>query len=149
MDGFYVAKFKVEKRLKTKPKEESTVDMDMEAMDVDGEAEPSGFNSDEDREYIEGPCLFCSATFLENVRTYRLFSLLFSFRVETEGHESQGTPCPSPEKACTGISCRQGSCMIFLPVLRLMYFLLTLITFPFYDFISRVYCFTIHCVYGV
>ena len=63
MDGFYVAKFKVEKRTKTKAKEEDKVEVDANAMDVDGEAEPSGFNSDEDREYIEGPCLFCSPEF--------------------------------------------------------------------------------------
>lgn len=54
MDGFYVAKFKVEKRAKVKSEKEITAGA--EGVDADVEmGEPSfQFNEDEDRPYIEG-----------------------------------------------------------------------------------------------
>lgn len=53
MDGFYVAKFKIEKRFKVKPKDEDENDGRADKMDVDGQQDV-GFDSDEDRPYIEG-----------------------------------------------------------------------------------------------
>lgn len=54
MDGFYVAKFKVEKRQKVKarPDESGAVAKGDDAMDVD--AEDTKFDSDEDKPYLEG-----------------------------------------------------------------------------------------------
>ncbi|KAJ3476497.1 hypothetical protein NLI96_g11117 [Meripilus lineatus] len=52
MDGFYVAKFKIEKRFKVKPKDEDENDGRADKMDVDGQQDV-GFDSDEDRPYIE------------------------------------------------------------------------------------------------
>ena len=57
---------------------------------------------------------FVPPNFLGKFRAYRPFSLLFSFRVETESHESEGTPCPSPEKASTTTYGCRGCCIIFL-----------------------------------
>lgn len=51
MDGFFVAKFKVEKRAKAKPaKEEAGADVEMEDEEVKGEF---AFDSDEDKPYIQ------------------------------------------------------------------------------------------------
>ena len=54
MDGFYVAKFKIEKRQKVKarPDESGAVAKGDDAMDVD--AEDTKFDSDEDKPYLEG-----------------------------------------------------------------------------------------------
>ncbi|CCL98433.1 uncharacterized protein FIBRA_00430 [Fibroporia radiculosa] len=52
MDGFYVAKFKVEKRIKQKPRDED----EPVAIGVDGEpiaAEDLAFDSEEDKKYME------------------------------------------------------------------------------------------------
>jgi ribosomal RNA methyltransferase Nop2 len=55
MDGFYVAKFKVEKRAKGK----AVVQDDIEPSNVKDAAEQPqedvGFDSEEDRAYIQGP----------------------------------------------------------------------------------------------
>lgn len=110
--------------MKAKPKDEDKADVGADAMDVDGEAEPSGFNSDEDRVYIEGSCLL-SSNFTKKFLIYGLFSLLSpSFRVETEGHESEGTPCPPSEKTCAHTHRRPSCSIIFSPVLHSMYILL-------------------------
>lgn len=60
MDGFFVAKFKVERKSKVKPKDEDDEDMPM-AMDLTMEkagattnSEVTGFDEDEDKKYIEG-----------------------------------------------------------------------------------------------
>lgn len=58
MDGFYVAKFKVEKRVKTKPRDEDSgpvVSTSGEAIDADD----LKFNNDEDMRYIEGAFVDC------------------------------------------------------------------------------------------
>ncbi|KAI0082735.1 NOL1/NOP2/sun family putative RNA met [Panus rudis PR-1116 ss-1] len=49
MDGFYVAKFKVEKRQKVKPKDDEKAD----AVEMDVDEADVGFQSDEDKEYIQ------------------------------------------------------------------------------------------------
>ncbi|KAJ7285949.1 NOL1/NOP2/sun family RNA met [Mycena rebaudengoi] len=56
MDGFYVAKFKVEKRAKTKKVEETTETVTIVAEDGTVETRPEadiGFDSDEDRPYLD------------------------------------------------------------------------------------------------
>lgn len=60
MDGFYVAKFRVEKRAKTKVIEEDAIGINSKVIieegesDNGGEVEQIGFDSDEDRPYLEG-----------------------------------------------------------------------------------------------
>lgn len=59
MDGFYVAKFKVEKRAKVKPTTEDAEDVDNNVVIGEDqhdkkEQEDVGFNSEEDRPYLEG-----------------------------------------------------------------------------------------------
>jgi ribosomal RNA methyltransferase Nop2 len=59
MDGFYVAKFKVEKRAKIKPMAEDIEDVDNNVAIEEDQGdkkvqEDTGFNSDEDRPYLEG-----------------------------------------------------------------------------------------------
>lgn len=60
MDGFFVAKFKIEKRFKAKAKEAKGEGED--GMEVDGQQQQQrqdvGFDSDEDRPYIEGESLY-------------------------------------------------------------------------------------------
>lgn len=79
MDGFYVAKFKVEKRTKIKAGTQeagstNTVDAD-EQQDV-------GFDSDEDRAFIEGLCIYF-------IVLYRLF--MYLHRGKTYSDEGQGS----------------------------------------------------------
>lgn len=65
MDGFFVAKFKVEKKAKTKASEKDepvSVSADF-VMDGPKEADV-GFDSDEDKPYLEGTCLCVSASFI-------------------------------------------------------------------------------------
>lgn len=59
MDGFYVAKFKVEKRAKIKPTAEDTEDVDNNVIVEEDQQnkkaqEDIGFDSEEDRPYLEG-----------------------------------------------------------------------------------------------
>jgi ribosomal RNA methyltransferase Nop2 len=58
MDGFFVAKFKVEKRAKVpkaNEKEDEHVEVDEEFMQgVEGGIEATAFDSDEDQPYLEG-----------------------------------------------------------------------------------------------
>lgn len=53
MDGFYVAKFKVERRMKGKVVEEVKV-----SAEVETHQEDVAFDSGEDKPYLEGLCLF-------------------------------------------------------------------------------------------
>jgi ribosomal RNA methyltransferase Nop2 len=53
MDGFFVAKFKVEKRSKVSAGDSQGVTKDVDKIS-DGEEEDTGFISEEDRPYIEG-----------------------------------------------------------------------------------------------
>ena len=66
MDGFYVAKFKVEKRAKVKNAEDDAEPVDSkvvieeeEGQKSDGEKEEVGFDSEEDKPYLHGPYTFC------------------------------------------------------------------------------------------
>jgi len=52
MDGFYVAKFKVQKRAKVKVAAQDTEPTNVE--DVSEQHEDVGFDSEEDKAYIEG-----------------------------------------------------------------------------------------------
>jgi ribosomal RNA methyltransferase Nop2 len=54
MDGFFVAKFKVEKAAKVQKVDSKTLDEDEVAMTVDGTAEAVTFDDAEDKAYIIG-----------------------------------------------------------------------------------------------
>jgi hypothetical protein len=54
MDGFFVAKFKVEKAAKVQKVDSKMVDEDEVAMTVDGTAEAVTFDDAEDKAYIIG-----------------------------------------------------------------------------------------------
>ena len=57
MDGFFVAKFKVEKRWKSvQQKDEEATEGG--GQEVDAEGPSFAFDSDEDRPYIEGECIY-------------------------------------------------------------------------------------------
>lgn len=63
MDGFYVAKFKVEKRTKSTTVEDANVDLEPISMVIDETSkkveEDVGFDSEEDRPYLEGQFFIC------------------------------------------------------------------------------------------
>jgi len=62
MDGFYVAKFKVEKRAKLMPTKDLDVDSESISGTMDGTRkveEDVGFDSEEDRPYLEGSFVLC------------------------------------------------------------------------------------------
>lgn len=54
MDGFFVAKFKVEKAVKVQKADSKVADEDEVAMNVDGTAEVVTFDDAEDKAYIIG-----------------------------------------------------------------------------------------------
>jgi ribosomal RNA methyltransferase Nop2 len=68
MDGFYVAKFKVEKRAKVIAGAQDVEPANV--RDVGEQQEDIGFDSDEDRAYIEG-------LFIEFIIYYLLFMAFF------------------------------------------------------------------------
>ncbi|THH26948.1 hypothetical protein EUX98_g7250 [Antrodiella citrinella] len=53
MDGFFVAKFKVEKRTKVEKREEASVGVNGEVLPVEVNGERFAFNDEEDRPYLE------------------------------------------------------------------------------------------------
>ena len=61
MDGFYVAKFKVEKRTKTTTMHDGDDESEAISMVIDETSQQTeedvGFDSEEDRPYLEGVCL--------------------------------------------------------------------------------------------
>jgi len=93
MDGFYVAKFKVEKRSKTIPEKEKETDGVMEVdFAADGTAieeavqKDSGFDDEEDRPYLEG-------TFDHSMNDgCPLMTLFVPCRCEEEMDQIQGSP---------------------------------------------------------
>lgn len=117
MDGFYVAKFKVEKRAKVKKAdeedEEETEDM---VVQEDGEVsmEPKvTFDAEEDKPYLEG----------KNSVSYFGSSLTgFDHRGDTETHESQGfTPDTTDSQGYSVVYCKPllscydiPPCMIYI-----------------------------------
>jgi ribosomal RNA methyltransferase Nop2 len=72
MDGFYVAKFKVEKRAKIKAGTQEAGSTN--AVDADEQQEDVGFDSDEDKAFIEGMSInfviyiACSCIYTEGKR---------------------------------------------------------------------------------
>ncbi|THG94596.1 hypothetical protein EW026_g6909 [Hermanssonia centrifuga] len=66
MDGFYVAKFKVEKRAKKTKEEGDAMDVD---AGVEGVAGKFAFNDEEDRPYIEGQPFFSNHVFASHELT--------------------------------------------------------------------------------
>lgn len=102
MDGFYVAKFKVEKKrtITTKDKDEKEVNVEIVEEDgtVTGAQDSAGFNDDEDKQFLEGTS---SLTF----DMFQLKSLTwpnsFSYRGEEETHEiKRAQATPSVEAHC-------------------------------------------------
>lgn len=106
MDGFFVAKFKVEKRMKAK------TDTEIEGVGglvgIEGEEpqeveEEAGFDSEEDKPYLEGWSF---------VHAPVLIVLTLGYRGETKAYEGQRSACSIKVKAsgyqrhCEGISVR-------------------------------------------
>ena len=63
MDGFFVAKFKVERRSKAPPaqKEEVEAAVSAETVHATTNSKTVGFDDSEDEKYIEGGCSFSAA----------------------------------------------------------------------------------------
>lgn len=100
MDGFYVAKFKVEKRLKVAPVDEPVSDPVPPFVTVEAEAaeqvQEVGFDSEEDTPYLEGMSLCSSPT--DELRC-QLTLLPTWNRSETKAYEGKGASSTSPLKA--------------------------------------------------
>jgi hypothetical protein len=104
MDGFYVAKFKVEKRTKGSAGTDSKiadgpvlVDEEFAMNDVKSEG-TAVFDSDEDRPYLEG-----------NVEPFNREASIHEFfccccRVQTQTDESKGSPTSASNKNKQGAS---------------------------------------------
>jgi len=95
MDGFYVAKFKVEKKRavtsSTKGRDEDTGDVEIVPEDrtAVGAVEAAAFNEEEDKAYLEGICPAIS------IYSLKLTGNVIFFRGEAETHESERTEAPS------------------------------------------------------
>jgi ribosomal RNA methyltransferase Nop2 len=86
MDGFFVAKLKVMKRTSAQRANATKVDENDAAMRVDGEeetGEAGGFDSDEDKKYIEGALLDIIDDALVDLRG----------REQAPSLEGEGIPC--------------------------------------------------------
>ena len=92
MDGFFVAKFKVEKRTK-KPAATEVED------EVDAKPEAFAFDEAEDKAIIEGTFLPCY--FNCNVANRLSISHRVEVGVEAEEHESKRPPCTRSHKSCS------------------------------------------------
>lgn len=95
MDGFYVAKFKVEKRTKGSATEKSQGDVAV-AMEVDTVeqkvVEDVGFDSDEDRPYLEGSHFSSCYVPME----WELTCVVL-YRGQTETYEAEGPKASSSD----------------------------------------------------
>jgi len=96
MDGFYVAKFKVERRVKVnggeKEKEEERIEVDEEFMPEGSKVESGAtFDEDEDRPYLEGT--FGHYWLLSNQIADSFFN-----RGKAETHESKRSPPTTSDK---------------------------------------------------
>lgn len=91
MDGFFVAKFKVEKR--TKKTAEAA------EKDEDGATETApqafAFDEEEDKAIIEGMSFLCVIVYAWLTRVRRV-----EVGVEAQEHEGQGSSCTCPPKSC-------------------------------------------------
>lgn len=92
MDGFFVAKFKVEKRVKTKKDEGDEKEVKSVAMDVDEVQEDVKFDEEADKPYLEGQF------FLLSYLIILCLSANFVFRGEAETDEGKG-PASSPSES--------------------------------------------------
>lgn len=105
MDGFFVAKFKVEKRSKAaiaasaKEEVDEPIEVDEEFMQ-NGETARVGFNEDEDRPYLEGKCSFGASPLLFPLRMVCLLPPCYFCRGQTETYESERLTTTSSYQAC-------------------------------------------------
>lgn len=106
MDGFYVAKFRVEKRAKAKkgPDDgaEATVEVVLEDGTVENKQEDIAFDSDEDRPYLEGQYFFKKILELSG---------LFCCRGEKTADEGQGLAPAASHKSSCRIRDGEGFCL--------------------------------------
>lgn len=93
MDGFFVAKFKVEKMIKTKAKETGGK---FEADGDEVEEQEVEFDSDEDRPYLEGQCCVFPTCFHSHLCSCPPYP---NDRGQTEENEGEGPACPSSNEA--------------------------------------------------
>lgn len=97
MDGFYVAKFKVEKRTKAKGKaDEAQGAVEQADGDVAEQDQPM-FDEEEDKPYLEGMYHFQLAGNEVRPAETEMASL---FRGETKADEGQGSARSTPNKDC-------------------------------------------------
>ena len=98
MDGFYVAKFKVERRAKQQPKPDAGADVDVAApvgADEDAGAAEVAFDEAEDQPYLEGKPAFLSVS-PAMLRIADCATPLSGFRDEATPDESEGTAGTAP-----------------------------------------------------
>ena len=107
MDGFFVAKFKVERKVKGKKDDEDVKSTKEVKMDVDVQGKDVHFNVEEDRPYLEGAPLvveisiFCIA--------HKLFHPCSTRRGQAETYESQRLACSSSEPSSRFCYCPSHS----------------------------------------
>lgn len=104
MDGFFVAKFKVERRAKVPKPAAVTEDMaDGEGAEVEGEA-VAGFNDEEDKQYIEGELLWVTVR-----RSSRADLCVILSRIEAQADEGEGPESSAALRAVKGYRRSGGS----------------------------------------
>ena len=102
MDGFFVAKFKVEKRQKSKNKADEEETAAAQGGGAE-EQEDVAFDSEEDRPYLEGQ-LGLDNWDMADTDLFRVIC-----RGQTEEDESKGSPSPAAVETCrAGTSHRLG-----------------------------------------
>lgn len=99
MDGFYVAKFLVEKRSKaTEVTQEKEADepilVDDEFKQDVPQATFTGFDEEEDRPYLEGALISCLSKVSCTI-------LMYPCRGKANTHEGQGSTPTSPVQGCS------------------------------------------------
>jgi len=124
MDGFYVAKFKVEKRSKTIPAGKEKEAEGVMEVDVDGDGtaieeaiqKDSGFDDEEDRPYLEG-------TFDDSMNDgCPLMTLFVPCRCEEAMDQIQGSPSAAPKgQGVTRYSDLLNACCVALLRVRESY----------------------------
>ena len=109
MDGFYVAKFKVEKKAKTRAVEDDGEQVDFKVVIKEGdpksdnEQEHVGFDPEEDKPYLHG--LYSFSQFV------RLINLVCSCRGDKDAYESERLASTTSGES-SGCYCPGRSCLI-------------------------------------
>jgi hypothetical protein len=120
MDGFYVAKFKIEKRAKVKAAGDDAEQLDSKVVveedehESNDEKEHVGFDPDEDKPYLHGSYAFSLPVQLADFAFF-----FFWCRGDKETHEIQG-PTPTTSDESSGCYCPECSLMRSTPCLCAM-----------------------------